>query len=490
MEATMFTTVRKFFPHVQKTFVAALWRRPLPGAASPPPNSMRPRRFLAGLAAVVLAAGGGIAAAAPAAAAGPDQSYIVVLKDGAGDAGALAAAQQARFGFTASKVYRDAVSGYAGTMTASQANSVAADPSVDFVTLGRHFDKPLEPEAPNTEVAPFWWLRIGGDLADAREGAKRSSSKDDAGSGVNVAVIDSGIDGTHPDLNVKGGIDCTSGAPVKVTPVDVMGHGTAVAGVIGARNNGSGIVGTAPGTRLWSVRVVSDAGTITEASLICAIDWVTSTRRDKDKSNAIDVANISIGGPGSDTPNCGKGTDPMHYAICRSVRAGVAYAVAAGNGASDLAGTVPAAYHEVITATAMADFDGHPGGLAPSICGHDDWSVLGQRDDQPAFFSNYAVSSKDQRHTVAAPGVCVLSTAPGGYGVNHGTSFASPAVAGAVALCISQDACHGSGADVSEQFLDLAESYNERHPDFGFAGDPLRPAGPKYYGYLTEIVRF
>ena len=70
---------------------------------------------------------------------------------------------------------------------------------------------------------------------------------------------------THPDLNVKGGVDCQSGSPVDVTPVDVMGHGTFVAGVIGARNNRFGVIGTAPGTPLWSVRVVDDAGLISEA---------------------------------------------------------------------------------------------------------------------------------------------------------------------------------------------------------------------------------
>src|SRR6476620_7266604 len=133
----MFTTVRKFFPRLQKTLVAAGWRRPRPGASSPPPDSTRPLRFLAASAA------GGLAAAAPATAAGPAESYIVVLKDTAGDPGAVAAAHQGKFGVTASKVYRDAVNGYAGTMTAAQASSLAADPSVDFVTLGRHFDKSL-----------------------------------------------------------------------------------------------------------------------------------------------------------------------------------------------------------------------------------------------------------------------------------------------------------------------------------------------------------
>lgn len=484
----MFTTIRNLFPHVQKTFVDPGWRRPRPGAAAPPPDGTRPRRFVGGLAALLLLTGGGLAAAAPSAAAEPAQSYIVVLKDGTGDAGALAAAQQAKFGFSGSNVYRSAVSGYAGTMTASQAKNLAADPSVDFVTLGRHFEEPEEPTTPNTEIAPLWWQRIGGDPEAAKD-AVRAGTGNENGSAVNVAVIDSGIDGKHPDLNVQGGIDCTSGKPVEVTPIDVLGHGTSVAGVIGARNNGSGIIGVAPGTPLWSVRVVSNTGSITEESLICAIDWVTSTHKDDNEDNDIAVANISIGGPGSDTANCGKGTDPMHYAICRSVRAGVAYAVAAGNSAADLAGTVPAAYHEVLTATAMADFDGKPDGLAASLCGRDDWRRLGQLDDRPAFFSNFAVNARDKEHTVAAPGVCILSTVPGGYGVNHGTSFASPAVAGAVALCIDQGACQGSGAEVTQQFLDTAESYNGRHPDFGFIGDPLRPAGAKYYGYLTQITR-
>ncbi|MDQ0755133.1 S8 family serine peptidase [Arthrobacter sp. B3I4] len=485
----MNTFVCTFFRQARKTLVAPGQRGSAPEPGYPAPGRPARGRFLAGLAAAALAVGGGISAAAPAA-AGQDQDYIVVLKDGTGDAGAIAAAHRGKFGVTASTVYRDAVSGYAGKMTASQASKLATDPSVDFVTVDRHFHEPPESETPSTQIAPLWWQRIGGDPDEAMRAAHVHPGTDD-GPGVNVAVIDSGVDATHPDLNVKGGIDCSSGQPVKVaTPIDVMGHGTAVAGIIGARNNGSGIIGAAPGTPLWSVRVMADSGTISEASLICAIDWVTSTRRDKDRSNDIDVANMSIGGGGSDTANCGKGTDPLHYAICRSVRAGVAYTVAAGNAASDFAGTVPAAYQEVLTATAMGDFDGRPGGLAPSICNQLDMGALGQRDDQPAFFSNFAVNAQDRRHTVAAPGVCVLSTVPGGYGVNHGTSFASPAVAGAVALCISHETCHGSGADVTEQFLELTKSYNQRHPDFGFEGDPLRPAGSKYYGYLTQITRY
>lgn len=458
-------------------------------AASPPAAKQRLRGFLGGLAALSLAAAGSLVTAIPSAAAEQEQGYIVVLKDGAVDAGTAAAQQQGSYGLSVSTVYRNAVSGYAATMTPSVAARLAADPGVDFVTVAREFEKPKEPE-PSTQVAPLWWLRIGGTPPDstATQSTKRSGDRD--GSAVNVAVIDSGIDGSHPDLNVHGGIDCSTGSPVEVTPTDSVGHGTFVAGVIGAKDNAVGVIGSAPGTPLWSVRVVDDAGMITEEMLICAIDWVTATRKDKDTKNDIEVANISIGGPGTETADCGKGSDPMHYAICRSVKAGVAYAVAAGNSGEDFAGTVPATYDEVLTATAMADFDGKPGGLEAPVCGAEDWTGVGQLDDRPAFFSNYATESEDKAHTIAGPGVCMTSTAPGGYGVAHGTSFASPAVAGSLALCISEGECEGSGKEVMSQFLELTAEYNEDNPDFGFEGDPLRPIEGQYYGYLTQIAKY
>lgn len=479
----MYSQVRIRFARSQAS-PAPVNRRRRWSAAYPPTRGGWHRKMLGAFAAMALAVGGGMVAAAPTLGAAAEQSYIVVFKDTVLDAGAVAAAHQGKFGFRAADVYRHAVSGYAGMMTASEAQAVAADPDVEFVAAGRTFDTPPDPVPPGTQVAPFWWLRIGGNPDSA---PNRTVGDSGGPVNVNVAVIDSGIDGAHPDLNVQGGVDCSSGTPATVTPVDEVGHGTAVAGIIGARDNDLGIIGTAPGTPLWSVRVVSPSGEITEESLICAIDWVTSTRKDKDKDNDIEVANISIGGPGSDTSDCGRGKDPMHHAICRSVRAGVAYAVAAGNAGADIADTIPAAYREVLTATAIADFDGLPGGLADPVCGEEDWTAIGQLDDHPAFFSNFATKSRDKRHTVAAPGVCMLSTAPGGYSVSNGTSFASPAVAGSVALCISRDSCRGSGKDVMEDFLNKAEDFNKKDHDHGFEGDPIRPTDKQYYGYLTQL---
>ncbi|SDK61804.1 S8 family serine peptidase [Arthrobacter sp. ok362] len=481
----MFSQASRKASDPQLTSVARVPRRRR-RSALPRPDRLRFRRALASLTVVALVSGFGLAAAAPSSAAQRAQSYIVVLKDGVVDAGAAAAAQQSAYGFTASKVYRNAVKGYSATMTASQAQRLQANPNVDFVTAGRTFQQPRDLGSAATQKTPFWRKRIAGTDSDVRKALDRGPDRIN----VNVAVIDSGIDATHPDLNVKGGVDCQSGSPVDVTPVDVLGHGTFVAGVIGARDNGQGVIGTAPGTPLWSVRVVDNAGLISEQSLICAIDWVTSTRTDDNEDNDIAVANISIAGGAPDTPNCGKGTDPMHYAICRSVRAGVTYAVAAGNESQDFANTVPATYDQVLTATAMGDFDGKAGGEAAPTCGPDDFSKYGQKDDQPAFFSNFATTSADKAHTVSGPGMCMLSTWPGGYNVSNGTSFASPAVAGSVALCISQNECTGSAEQVMADYLHATKSYTKRHNDYGFGGDPVHPIGSRYYGYLTQTTSF
>ena len=84
----------------------------------------------------------------------------------------------------------------------------------------------------------------------------------------------------------------------------------------------------------------------------------------------------------------------------------------------------------------------------------------------------------------------MVSTVPGGYDVNHGTSFASPAVAGSVALCISQNECTGSAEQVMADYLHATKSYTKRHNEYGFDGDPVHPISSHYYGYLTQTTSF
>ena len=176
----------------------------------------------------------------------------------------------------------------------------------------------------------------------------------------------------------------------------------------------------APGARIWPVRVLNALGTGSTSDVICGIDYVTAN------ADEIEVANMSLGGAGTDYGNCGAGRDAMHQAICEAVDAGVTFVVAAGNDSSDASTSTPAAYDEVITVSALADFDGRPGGLGEPTCRDDE-------DDTFASFSNYGADVD-----LIAPGVCTESTwLRGGYNTISGTSMASPHVAGGAALYLA-----------------------------------------------------
>lgn len=239
------------------------------------------------------------------------------------------------------------------------------------------------------------------------------------GAGIGVAVIDTGVDSDHPDLDgsVVGGVNCVN---PNLSYEDDNGHGTHVAGTIGARDNEIGVVGVAPEVTFTSVKVLSKTGRGSWSSVICGIDWVTAHAQEYN----IQVANMSLGGLGSSDDACGDvNDDALHRAICNSTAAGVTYVVAAGNEGDDADWHVPAAYDDtVITVSALADSDGLAGGLGSS-------TSYGP-DDTFASFSNFGPVVD-----LGAPGVNILSTLlGGGYGNKNGTSMATPHVAGAAAL--------------------------------------------------------
>ncbi len=245
-----------------------------------------------------------------------------------------------------------------------------------------------------------------------------------------MAIIDTGIERNHPDLNVVGGYNCTG--QNRNNWDDADGHGTHVAGIVGALDNRIGVVGVAPGARLWSVKVLGPRGSGRMSWLVCGIDWVTSQREQGNPARPLfEVANmsISLGLPGADDSKCGKETnDWLHQAICRSVARGTVYVVAAGNESRDARRNRPAAYDEVITVSAMADYDGKGGGRGASSGSCPYRSP--ERDDAFANFSNYGADID-----LIAPGKCVLSTyLRKRYGWMSGTSMAAPHVSGAAAV--------------------------------------------------------
>ncbi|MBB5800902.1 subtilisin family serine protease [Saccharothrix ecbatanensis] len=346
------------------------------------------------LAAVLFAA---VLPAAPANADTRTSGYIVLL-----DNGVEATSVSADHGTSANHVYSSAVRGYSAKMTATAAARLARDPRVVLV----------QPDGVATTTAQT--TPTGVDRVDAELSATARIDGADQRVAVDVAVIDTGVDLDHPDLNVHtaGAKNCSNGR----TADDGNGHGTHVAGTIGALDNGDGVVGVAPGARIWPVRVLNNQGSGSWSDIICGIDYVTA------HADEIEVANMSLGGSGSDSA-CGSNRDALHEAICRSVAAGVTYVVAAGNSAANSATFVPAAYDEVITVSALADFNGLPGGGAAATCRAD-------VDDTFADFSNYGADVD-----LIAPGVCVLSTwKGGGYNTISGTSMASPHAAGGAAL--------------------------------------------------------
>jgi subtilisin family serine protease len=333
-------------------------------------------------------------------------SYIVVLNPGV-DPSAFVR----KLGVTAEQTYTAALDGFAAELSPGQLKKVQGDPAVQTVVADDASFSFASQTVGNAVK------RVDG-LSSPTANIDGSDERVDA----DIAIIDSGIDSGHPDLNVVGGHDCGGSGTLE----DFVDHGTLVAGIAAALDNGIGIVGLAPGARLWSVPIENGKGKVRESAVICALDWVEAN------AGTIEVANISVGRNGQDTPNCGfnpqgKIRDPLHAAVCAVVAAGVTITVSAGNAAEDAAKNVPAAYDEAITVSAIADFDGQPGGAAASDCFG---STSTEVDDTFASFSNFGPDVD-----IAAPGVCIESTAnDGGYDVVDGTSFSAPLVAGAAAL--------------------------------------------------------
>lgn len=364
--------------------------------------------------------------------------YIVVLRDQVPQSLPVAA-QAARLpGVALEHVYEHALKGFSATIPADQLEVLRRDPRVAFISEDRRVWA-------FAETLPTGVNRINAERPFA--------GSYNRGAGINVAVLDTGVDLAHPDLNLHPTLakNCVGSGP----PNDGNGHGTHVAGIIAARSNSSGVVGVASEAAIVPVKVLADDGSGSWSQVICGVDFVTAN------AAQIKVANLSLGGSGQDSTsdaNCNNSrNDALHKAICRSVRAGVTYVVAAGNSGRDLRNTVPATYDEVTTVTALADSDGR-------ACGVGAATAYGA-DDTFASFSNYATLTADLNRLLGAPGVNIYSTyRAGAYAYASGTSMAAPHVAGVAALYLAKLRAAGSPlpspSDVRRELRARAEPPN------------------------------
>jgi subtilisin family serine protease len=360
------------------------------------------------------------------------ERYIVVLRDSAGSARTAAIEDGNEFGVEVKGVYSHSITGYVAEMTDEERARLAADPDVAY----------MEPDGTMEiagQVVPTGVARV-----DATTNANLDiDGIDDRRIDVDVAVIDTGV-APQPDLNVVESVDCTTGTCLP-GGTDDNGHGSHVAGTIGAIDNQIGVVGVAPGARIHSIKVCDAKGRCANSAVLAAVDYVTA------HADVIEVANMSLGSPG---PN-----RPLDDAIALSVDAGVIHVVAAGNSNRDARDYSPASSPDAITVSALSDSDGTPGGTGGiQACRPDS-------DDTAAVFSNYGPAID-----ITAPGVCILSTWHDGTLKNmSGTSMAAPHVAGAAALLASGTHDPTNRTDVETLRPQLLETGNtdwyESSPD-------------------------
>lgn len=340
--------------------------------------------------------------------------YIVVMKDSVADPETVANEHAKAYGLIIAHTYKNVIKGYSAVIPEARLKKIKEDPRIEFISEDRKVNISVPKVTKPGKPKPIPTIIQG---QKTPTGITRIGLSNNLGTGIGVAVIDTGIDLSHPDLNVVASKTCV----VRTKSAnDDNGHGSHVAGTIAALDNEIGVIGVAPEANLVAVKVLDRTGSGTWSSVICGIDWVTANAN----LYNIKVANMSLSGGGNSDNNCGNSNnDALHKAICNSTAKGITYVVAVGNEATNAINSVPAAYDDtVITVSALADSDGLVGGIGPMTSYGD--------DDTFATFNNYG-----EVVDLGAPGVSIYSTwKAGGYNTISGTSMAAPHVAGVAAL--------------------------------------------------------
>jgi len=326
--------------------------------------------------------------------------------------------------------FRHALRGFAGPLSPSQVAALraetdhvlAVEPDAPFQLAQAVAYPVIVPELPEPVISTgFRRMGMGPFLLKAFGSDVSQPGHTPITVDADIAVLDTGVD-PHPDLNI---FKTLSFVP-KADGSDWNGHGSHVAGTAAAWDNNLGVLGVAPGARIWSLQVTSRTDA-QWSNALAAFDYVV------EHAGEIEVANASFGSEGSPlAPRVA-----IHEAVRAIVNAGVVFVNSAGNRGLDLSGldrvfgtaddVVPGSFPEVLTVSAMDDQDGEPG-------------------EDTILWANYSlipnpgaiVQSPGLGIDLAAPGARILSTFRAGqYAYNQGTSMAAPHVAGLAALYIS-----------------------------------------------------
>ncbi|OGD53163.1 hypothetical protein A3K80_04500 [Candidatus Bathyarchaeota archaeon RBG_13_38_9] len=273
-----------------------------------------------------------------------------------------------------------------------QIDDLLLNPEIEYITQ----DLPIK----TTQQITPWGIEKIGTLPVQATGKN--------GSGINITILDTGIDTDHPDLSYVFGFDFSDLLMDDADPEDFSGHGTHIAGIIAAQNNDIGVFGIAPGSNLYILKVFTDDGEGRYSSAVEAIEWCMGTYNDTIDGNEIHIISMSWG---SEVNLGDPGIEPW---INEAYNLGIILVGSAGNDVNST-GTgdniiYPARYENVISI-----------------------SAINEEDQRPTF------SSTGPSVELAAPGSNIISTFIDGYATLAGTSMSCAHVSGSIALLLNSD---------------------------------------------------